>query len=306
MISVIIVTHNRSVELRRAVRSVLVQTVLPAELIVVDDGSTLAVGEEVFQDAPAEINCTLLRNNIPKGANHARNSGVNIATRDWVMFLDDDDQFTTDKVETVSAEIEERGEMVDVISHGATIVMPEFNLTYLANTGYNKEINLSRELLLRNVVGSTSFVTVRRSMLYSVGLFWEDLPALQDNELWLRLALSSARFSFIDKPLTIYEQSINAKSITKSDAKYRKAYQMIEERHQNNYHDLDHKELKRLHLYRCRSRVHRALLTRNYKVALFSQLKVVVAQPSLSNIIMIFLCLAGSKVVYKVRSFIGK
>jgi glycosyltransferase involved in cell wall biosynthesis len=288
--------------LRRAVKSIFLQTVFPAELIVVDDGSDIEVSKDVFHDAPAEINCTLLRNNIPKGANHARNSGVNIATCDWVMFLDDDDQFATDKVESVSAEIETRGEMLDVISHGATIVMPEFNLTYVANIGYDKEINLSRELLLRNVVGSTSFVTVKRSMLCSVGLFWEDLPALQDNELWLRLALSGARFSFIDKPLTIYEQSINTKSITKSDSQYRKAYQMLEQRYQSNYHNLNHKEIKRLHLYRCRSRVHRALLTRNYKVALFSQLKVVAAQPSLSNIIMIFLCLAGSKVVYKVRS----
>ena len=306
LISVVIPTHNRPNELRRAVKSIYLQTVLPEELIIVDDGSTLAVCEDIFVGSPMEINCVLLRNETPQGGNHARNLGIKHAASEWIMFLDDDDQFTTNKVELVSAEIKAAGEKIDVISHSATIDMPELGLSYMANTGYNEKTDLRRELLLRNIVGSTSFVTVKKISIVSAGLFWEKLQALQDNELWLRLALSGARFSYIDKPLTIYEQSINSKSITKSDVKYRESYKMLEDRYEQNFNDLSKKEKDRLRFYRLRSRLHRALLTKNYIVAVQSQLKIAALHPSIKNLLLVFLCLAGSRTVYKARSIIGK
>lgn len=306
VISVILPTHNREAELMRAVRSVYRQTELPNELIIVDDGSYRAVTTQIFANAPTDLKCILLRNETPKGANFARNRGISHATSDWIMFLDDDDQFVAEKVEIIAAKIQHISDHVAVISHGAEIVMPDLNVSYMANTGYSDDLDLKRELLLRNVVGSTSFATVKRTSVISAGLFWCELPALQDNELWLRLALANAGFQYISKPLTIYDQSMSNSSITKSDVNYQKAYQMLDERYHELYNSLCLRDLKRLKLYRLRSRLHRALLNGNVKSAFLTQLKVLSTQPSVKNIIMALLCLVGSQAIYKARSLIGK
>lgn len=306
MISVVIPTHNRASGLIRAVRSVYDQTELPDELIIVDDGSKYPVTKDIFFEAPKSLACTLLRNTTPRGANQARNRGINHAKSDWIMFLDDDDQFLPTKVQVINSQIQHSGKNLDVISHGAQIIMPELRLSYIANTGYGCDLDLKCELLLRNVIGSTSFVTIKKSSAISVGLFWQELPALQDNELWLRLAIWGGKFLYIDEALTIYDQSINSKSITKSDVNYHQAYQMISQRYQHNYAHLCQDDQKRLKLYRLKSRVHRALLTGNNKAALITQLKIFRIQPRLSNMIMIFLCFAGRTVVYKARARLGK
>ena len=80
MIAVVIPTHNRVSELRKALKSVFQQKLLPEHIIVVDDGSVPAVPVDVFADAPTSIKLTLLRNELPKGGNFARNLGANAST----------------------------------------------------------------------------------------------------------------------------------------------------------------------------------------------------------------------------------
>jgi glycosyltransferase involved in cell wall biosynthesis len=66
-ISVLIITHNRHAELRRAIASVAQQTLLPVELIVVDDGSTRPVSSEGLA-LPDALPLRLIRNAAPARA----------------------------------------------------------------------------------------------------------------------------------------------------------------------------------------------------------------------------------------------
>lgn len=81
-------TRNRASLLRRALRGVRAQTVRETEVIVVDDASadgTLAMLASEFPHVK------VVRHGTSRGASAARNSGIAVATGDWIFFHDDDD-----------------------------------------------------------------------------------------------------------------------------------------------------------------------------------------------------------------------
>lgn len=128
-VTVVIPTHNRSDGLDAAVKSVFNQTLLPKELIVVDDGSIPPVSEEVFYGCPSGLSTKLLRSESPKGANNARNRGIKEATGEWIAFLDDDDAFFIQKIEVVNNSIQNHPQ-ADLFYHPAEINLIRENISY--------------------------------------------------------------------------------------------------------------------------------------------------------------------------------
>lgn len=97
-VSVVIPLYNKARHIRRAMESVLRQTHLDFELIVVDDGSTDASVDRVreFEDPRVRL---LSQENAGVGA--ARNRGVSATSGKLVAFLDADDEWMPDFLETV-------------------------------------------------------------------------------------------------------------------------------------------------------------------------------------------------------------
>jgi glycosyltransferase involved in cell wall biosynthesis len=92
--SVIIATYNNAPTLARAIASVLAQTHAAHEIIVIDDGSTDHTAEVVqpFGDRIVYVH------QPNAGVAAARNKGVEIATGNWLAFLDADDEFTPERL----------------------------------------------------------------------------------------------------------------------------------------------------------------------------------------------------------------
>ena len=93
--SVVIPTYNRSDFLKSAVASVLSQTCIDFELLIVDDGSTDKTPSLVagYQDARIVY--------VPQshqGVSAARNAGIRASRGPWIAFLDSDDCFAPDKL----------------------------------------------------------------------------------------------------------------------------------------------------------------------------------------------------------------
>lgn len=93
-ISVVIPTYNRPQLLKRAIRSVLRQNKSPLaiEVVVIDDCSVEPV--ELGEFTGKDIRYKRLERN--GGPQNARNEGILIAKGDWVIMLDDDDEFLED------------------------------------------------------------------------------------------------------------------------------------------------------------------------------------------------------------------
>ncbi len=114
-ISVILPTHNRPDSLRRSVRSVLSQTRLPVELIIVNDGDDeipADISEEVRGAGVEFIYRRRERPSLPA----SRNAGIDASAGDILLLLDDDVElgvsFLADLTEMYAADT---AGMVDVI-----------------------------------------------------------------------------------------------------------------------------------------------------------------------------------------------
>ncbi|MFW2330914.1 MAG: glycosyltransferase, partial [Nitrospinota bacterium] len=95
-VSVIIPTYNRATMLIRAVESVLAQSHLPDEIIVVDDGST---DDTLKQLAKYRDRISIISFNINRGVSFARNRGIEKATSNYIGLLDSDDIWDKRKLE---------------------------------------------------------------------------------------------------------------------------------------------------------------------------------------------------------------
>ncbi|MDZ7742752.1 MAG: glycosyltransferase family A protein [Bacteroidota bacterium] len=92
-LNIIIPTHNRTNELENALNSLNNQTRASyTEVIIVDDGSTKPVAEDVLVKTFQKLKLKVIRNDKPLGANNARNQGILEAKSDWIAFPDDDDE----------------------------------------------------------------------------------------------------------------------------------------------------------------------------------------------------------------------
>ena len=97
LISVVIPTYRRSDLVRRAVQSVLRQTYTSFEIIVVIDG--MDDGTRDCLDQLGDSRIRVLETGRNQGPAEARNYGVRHATGDYVALLDDDDEWTKQKLE---------------------------------------------------------------------------------------------------------------------------------------------------------------------------------------------------------------
>lgn len=94
-ISVIVPVYNAEKYLDSCIQSVLKQTYQNWELILIDDGSKDKSGSIADQYKQAENRIRVIHQQNA-GVSTARNQGLNIATGDYIAFLDADDELTTD------------------------------------------------------------------------------------------------------------------------------------------------------------------------------------------------------------------
>lgn len=90
MISVIMLTYNRETLVRRAIESILAQTYLNFEYVIVDNGSTDRSGAIADEYATKDARIRVIhreRGNIGAG----RNTGLDAAKGEYIAFVDDDD-----------------------------------------------------------------------------------------------------------------------------------------------------------------------------------------------------------------------
>lgn len=93
-VSAIIPTYNRGKYIRKAIDSILAQTVPVDEIIVVDDGSTDGTAEAVAEWFGSKVKIVRQENG---GVAAARWRGIREAAGQWIAFLDSDDEWLPDR-----------------------------------------------------------------------------------------------------------------------------------------------------------------------------------------------------------------
>ena len=202
--SVIIPTYNRVAILNRAIDSVLNQTFSNFELIIVDNGSTDHTSNwlrQNYSDPRIQYYCQK-GTGSPAGP---RNTGIRLSTGKWISFLDSDDFWRLNKLQSVKQAIDQDS-ILDVICHDEYLNMMGKEVNSVLRYGpYEK--NFYRVLLIGGNRLSTSATSIRRSFLQHHQLSFNESPhymVVEDYDLWLKLAQKGAKFGFVRQPLGDY------------------------------------------------------------------------------------------------------
>src|SRR5438046_1927113 len=97
IVSVVISTYNRRAKLERAIHSALNQSSKDIEVIVVDNASTDDTAQRMSDVKDPRMR--YIRHETNKGGPAARNTGIKEAKSPLIAFLDDDDQWSSQKLE---------------------------------------------------------------------------------------------------------------------------------------------------------------------------------------------------------------
>ena len=198
--SVVIPTYNRADKLRRALQSLAEQSCRAFEVLVCDDGSTDDTAA-VVAEFTGKFPLRHLWEPNWGGPARPRNRGIQAAAGEWVCFLDADDWWYQEKLARV---LPLTGEQ-DIVYHACHVHTPR---------GLQRRTKKSRQLkspafvdlMIEGNALITSSVCARRELLLASGGFAEErsLVAVEDYDLWLRLAAVTERFHFLAEPLGAY------------------------------------------------------------------------------------------------------
>jgi len=183
--SVVIVTKNRKDFLLRAIDSVVNQSVKAYEIIVVDDASDYDI-KSVINNLNVE-SLKLIINPKSFGGAIARNIGAKATNGDILMFLDDDDAWQVEKIQT-QLECFKNDEKLALVYSGRKIVKDSNLSLVIRKSASKKGGDISKLIFEKNYVGITSAVAMKKNIFNSVGGFDENLPCRQDYDLWIRIS----------------------------------------------------------------------------------------------------------------------
>ncbi|HOC18381.1 MAG TPA: glycosyltransferase [Vicinamibacterales bacterium] len=180
-VSVVIPCYNQARYLPEAIESALTQTAGRPEVIVVNDGSTEPVDLVVARYPGVHL---IVQPN--SGVAAARNTGLCMASRPLVIFLDADDRLTPEAVATGLAVLESRPEAAGAIGL-CRVIDPEGR-----PRPFRQQPPIAGEpyaaLLRSNFVWMPAEGIYRREALLRIGGFDPSNPAAADYDLYLRLA----------------------------------------------------------------------------------------------------------------------
>jgi glycosyltransferase involved in cell wall biosynthesis len=201
--SVIIPAYNNVKGLKRCIESVLSQSEIDLELLIMDDGSGAEVHELVEQFDDPKIRYEWESNS--GGPARPRNRGIKSASGQWLCFMDHDDYWFPNKLSSVRALIENQPNMDIICHHEYHIDRTQTHLKSVRSKPSDE--NLYARMLIYGNPFSTSAVTVRRGFLSEFDLqFSEDreLVTAEDFDLWLRVVARTKNIGVVDDFLGLY------------------------------------------------------------------------------------------------------
>jgi glycosyltransferase involved in cell wall biosynthesis len=238
MFSVVIPLFNKGDAIAQALASIAAQTLLPAEVIVVNDGSTDGSDAAARRFATATTACPVRVLDQPnRGVSAARNAGSAAATQPFVAFLDADDRWRPGFLATMHALIDR---YPDAALYGSGFV----TVRNSAGAGGHEvrrygvrgdeieagdptggRVDYFRAFAREPVVSMSSMVAAK-TMLDRVGGFPEGVTHGEDLLVWARLALTGP-VVLSAEPLAEYDVGVPGQAVSYWTSGYRERFEVL-------------------------------------------------------------------------------
>lgn len=207
-ISVIIPAYNAQDTIISCLESVISQTYSVFEIIIVNDGST-DYTENVIAGF---INSNNLKNirlisQYNGGPSAARNNGIVNSSGNWIAFIDSDDNWLPNKIESQVCVLN----IIPDVSLIGTLLFPN-----LKNIKTPFELVYFNSLLYRNKV-FTSTVLVKREVFECISFDIKQKHS-EDYKLWLKISLKY-KIIVLNDGLTIYAVDANVHKVNSLSSK---------------------------------------------------------------------------------------
>ena len=212
LVSVLMPLYNKEAHVAEAIKSVLNQTYLNIELIVIDDGSTDGSIDEVHRFVSDKVRLFKQEN---KGVSSARNVAFDYSKGDYIQYLDADDVLDNRKIEEQVNILMEYSETVGTDRNG--FVLATAKRFYFQNKvdkiwqpeavlNVEKDYDNMYDFLLddaRNSILLHSWL-IPRAIIQKAGKWDETMTIFEDRDFYLRLVPLASKIIYCQNAICFY------------------------------------------------------------------------------------------------------
>jgi glycosyltransferase involved in cell wall biosynthesis len=240
LVSVIIPTFGRAQKLGRAIDSVIIQSYLNIEIIVVDDNHPYSIDRINTENLITKKYCNkvlYIKNDMNMGGAFSRNIGARLSKGDLLTFLDDDDFYHIDKVEVQVKHI--LNERLDVSLCAAEITMDDKPLK-----GYDCYPHGTCLVdFIKFGAAVTPMIMLKKKIFLDVGGF-ENTPRFQDHVFMIKVHEANAVVGIIKEKL--YTQVIHDGPRISYSKKSKIGYEIKHDFERRNFVFLNETEIEKI------------------------------------------------------------
>ena len=224
LVSIILPTYKRVKKLKRAIDSVVAQTYINWELIIIDNNSNDGTKELIYSYNDSKIKLIFIRNmgNIAK----SRNLGIKKSKGKYLALLDSDDIWNSEKLQICIKALNNKTKIV----YHDMYIQSNINQIMLKKSGMCRKLKkpIYDDLILNGPAFPTSSVVIEKKIFKKIHFFNENPNFItwEDYEAWIRLSKILSGFKKIDQTLgsrwSDNENTLNPKRLIKNISLFKK------------------------------------------------------------------------------------
>lgn len=217
-VTVLMSVYNRSKYLEEAIDSILSQTLMSFEFIIIDDGSTDGTWDILTEYADQDQRIALVQNRKNLGLSQSLNKGLVLAQGNYIARQDADDVSMPERLAAQTGYFEQQPRVG--LLGTANYVINSQGQQRAVHRHPETDMEIRWQMLFHNAFCHSS-VMFRREFLNRESLFYkENLPCSQDYELWSRMLQQTAAAN-LKLPLVAWRKSDGAISTTRREEQQR-------------------------------------------------------------------------------------
>lgn len=186
-ISIIVPVYKVELYIGDCIRSILAQNYKKIEVIIVDDctpDKSIDIVKSIISKVETDIEFKFVYHKINKGVSAARNSGIQVASGEYLMFVDSDDKLPADICSVLSRRL--MNSKYDIIIGNRDIISPKGEPLHQSSTRIKYEVEMTTisDYNKYNFQGEVYNKIIRKEFLLKNNLFFKENIVFEDT-LWV-------------------------------------------------------------------------------------------------------------------------